>query len=179
MSICDFWVPVVGWIGLYEVSEYGAVRSCSRVISRGKYEVLWKGGYLKPREHSSGYLRVQLSREGEAVDVYIHRIVSEAFHANLENKDYVNHKDGNKKNNHKDNLEWVTPVENSEHAYETGLAKRNLLTVLDPEGKILYTDKVVGELVKMGYTQSAISRCLSGKLRTHKGCTFKIQKESN
>lgn len=172
----EIWSPVVGWEGLYEVSEYGAVRSCSRVISRGKYEVLWKGGYLRPRLHSAGYLRVTLCVDGTKEDVYIHRAVAQAFHENPEGKDHVNHKDGNKKNNHKDNLEWSTPSENVDHAYNEGLSKRNLLTVFDLEGNILHTDKAVGELVKIGFTQSAISRCLSGKLRSHKGCTFQIQK---
>ncbi len=52
-----------------------------------------------------------------------HRIIAETFIPNPENKPEVNHIDGNKSNNDISNLEWVTPSENNQHAYDTGLAK--------------------------------------------------------
>ena len=66
------------------------------------------------------------SNHGYAVissSTYVHRIVAKTFIPNPENKTDVNHKDGNKKNNHVDNLEWVTKSENTRHAYSTGLLK--------------------------------------------------------
>jgi len=53
--------------------------------------------------------------------LYMHRLVASTFHPNPKGKKEVNHIDGNQTNNHPDNLEWVTRLENSTHAWENGL----------------------------------------------------------
>ncbi len=54
-------------------------------------------------------------------NIRVHRLVAEAFLAKEPGKETVNHKDGDRRNNHVDNLEWVTPRDNTLHAYSTGL----------------------------------------------------------
>lgn len=64
--------------------------------------------YLKPSRMKTGYLTVELFRNGKSKRVLIHRLVADAFIPNPYNYPQVNHKDENKENNHVDNLEWCT-----------------------------------------------------------------------
>lgn len=106
------WRPVKDYEGLYEVSNTGEVRGLKR------------GSLLTPTLKRNGYLSVKLSKNSKYTHKYIHRLVAESFIDNPENKETVNHKDGNKKNNFVDNLEWSTYSENHKHAYENGLKER-------------------------------------------------------
>ena len=73
--------------------------------------------YLDPNARCGGYYRVNINGRGRDV----HRLVAEAFLGQPKPGFEVNHKDGNKLNNHVSNLEWVTHLENVQHAYRTGL----------------------------------------------------------
>lgn len=71
--------------------------------------------------NNHGYMTVDFYRNNKATRYKVHRMVAVAFIPNPDNKRVVNHKDGNKSNNHVDNLEWATDSENQLHAYKTGL----------------------------------------------------------
>lgn len=80
-----------------------------------------KGSYLHEKD---GY--VQLTNKDKKASggyskFFVHRMVAELYVPNPENKKYVNHIDGDKSNNHKSNLEWVTARENTMHAIKLGL----------------------------------------------------------
>lgn len=81
--------------------------------------------FLKGWINDSGYPTVGLydSSTDKMYNAPVHRLVAEAYLDNLYDKEQVNHIDGNKLNNNVTNLEWVTPKENSAHAYTTGLIK--------------------------------------------------------
>lgn len=79
---------------------------------------------LRLEETNRGYFRVTLSTNGKTQRISIHRLVATIYLPNPENKDFVNHKDGNKSNNSVSNLEWATQSENQKHAYVAGLQKR-------------------------------------------------------
>lgn len=110
------WRDVAGYEGLYQVSNYGRVKSFRR---RGNN----KDRILNPFRTSKkgAYRCVTLSKDGNDIRASVHRLVATAFHENPENRAEVNHKDGNPSNNHVDNLEWVTRSQNMLHAFATGL----------------------------------------------------------
>ena len=107
------WKEVIGSNGDYLVSDTGCVMSLKNHSKR----------LLKPRPSVDGYLRYALRMNGKAVEVKAHRLVVIHFIPNTEHKETVNHKDGNKKNNHVENLEWANRNEQMIHAYKLGLKK--------------------------------------------------------
>lgn len=80
--------------------------------------------FLKQTISKTGYYTVATKiggRGGVTKCFKIHRLVCEAYNDNPDNKPFVNHKDGNKLNNHISNLEWCTSSENNKHSYDTKL----------------------------------------------------------
>lgn len=119
------WKPIKDFPD-YEISSYGQI---IRVVARGGVKV---GSILKSRSHNSGYLRVGLSRadiKGQKMFT-IHYLVARAFIGERPKGYHINHIDGVKINNHYSNLQYITPSENTQHAYNTGLAKSGEKSVL-------------------------------------------------
>lgn len=116
------WKPVVTYEGLYEVSNYGRIRSVARIaITKKGHRYTVDQHEVKPYVNENGYAVVGLTRKGKHRLWKVHRLVMLAFTKwDLERGD-VNHKDGNKLNNRLDNLEWCTKSENMHHASKTGL----------------------------------------------------------
>lgn len=101
----------------YEVSNLGRVRS--NIKSYQKETMTYTDYYLISfQDNGHGYL--SLNYKGR--NIYLHRLVAEAFIPNPHNLPEVNHIDGNKYNNCVSNLEWVTRSENVKHALKNGLA---------------------------------------------------------
>ena len=117
------WKDISGYESVYQVSNYGNVR---RVRSRyGAIQEKKICRQLKPRRYGSGYLSVCLSWKRRKKYIGIHRLVAMEFiEQRSKDQTEVNHKDGNKHNNHVRNLEWVTCQENKDHASRTGLLLR-------------------------------------------------------
>ena len=112
MNEKEQWKWIEGFEGLYRVSNFGRV-----------YSEKTKKFLSQNRVTKDGYIHVALRKNGKVYERRVNRLVAEAFLPNPENKPTVNHKDGNKLNNHVDNLEWATKEENMQHAYKLGLKK--------------------------------------------------------
>lgn len=82
------------------------------------------GHPIKPK-NTQGYNSFVVHDHGKRTYIFTHRAVGELFIPNPENKSQINNVDGNKRNNNVSNLEWVTQEENLEHAYRTGLIRKN------------------------------------------------------
>jgi len=120
----EVWLSVIGFDGHYIVSNFGNVASLNKTIKL-HHGGDWrrKGTILKSFPDKDGYLRVALHKNGKMFQYSIHRLVCMTFMPMYEYKLQVNHKDGNKKNNCIDNLEWCTPQENIAHSVKFGLRK--------------------------------------------------------
>lgn len=116
----EIWKSIKGYEGYYEVSNHGNVRTVTRFISNsGKHGMWYKSRSLKFNVDKDGYNTVALQKDGKVKRVKVHRVVLSTF--TDDNDMQVNHIDGNKSNNHVNNLEWVTCSENIKHAFNIGL----------------------------------------------------------
>ena len=115
--------------------------------------------------------------DGERKSMKVHRLVALAFHENPDNKRVVNHKDKEKKNNKKDNLEWNTDSENVLHAMDNGLdSRRKKVIQYDKDGSEIRRYKSVVEAANaMGVTASTVANSCTGRQKTCKEYVFRYE----
>lgn len=107
------WKDIPGYEGFYKVSDTGLVKSEDRIVNgKAGCERLIRGRILRQTSCTPGVSpTVCLCLDGAKKRRYVNRLVAEAFVSKTGHETYVTHKDGNVKNNHADNLEWVAPEE--------------------------------------------------------------------
>lgn len=100
------WKDVVGYEGLYQVSNFGRVKS----FYNGKEKI------LKPSIGNTGYLYINLCKNGKHYTKTVHRLIATTFISNTENKDYIDHINTDRTDNRVCNLRWVTRIENNNNS---------------------------------------------------------------
>ena len=119
----EIWKDIEGYEGYYAVSNLGRVKRHDTYApaTDGTY-YRRRGRILKNIKMTIGYTSVTL-RRNVSTRYYVHRLVAAAFISNPDNLPIVNHKDGNKANNHVSNLEWCDQGHNIREDFRTGRRK--------------------------------------------------------
>lgn len=180
------WRDIRGYEGLYQVSNHGNIRKLRFINNITNKEKIFP---ITPQVINSGYEKVVLYKNGKYKNRTVHRIVAETFLEKDSEKKFVNHKDGDKRNNCVENLEWCTKSENMKHAFKTGLAKAHSkgkygannakaipVEMLDKNtGEILMTFGSLIDAAKyIGIDKSChICSCCKGKLKSAYGYSWR------
>nr|QBK85742.1 MAG: HNH endonuclease [Marseillevirus LCMAC101] len=152
------------------------------IFNDGRVFSIHRDIYLKPGT-CRGYQRSGLSTGNNVIkNLCFHILVAKAFLSPIEGKTKVNHKDGNKSNNHVDNLEWVTTQENNQHAHDTGLTKSHIRAVnqYSKDDEYIQTFSSVNKAAKqLNVRVSVIPLACRGRNKTCRGYILKyvVEKE--
>lgn len=165
ISKTEVWVPVVGYIGLYEVSSFGRIKTFNFAGHNGVTKI------LNPFKNKKGYLQIRLFKNKIGKCYMVHRLVATAFLPNWFNEPQVNHRDENKQNNHVDNLEWCdnryninygTAIKRSSEKKINGKCSKKVLQY-DLEGNFIAEYPSLHEISRLyGYSFSDIAACCRG-----------------
>lgn len=134
----EIWKDIPDYEGIYQASTFGRIRTCEGKTTYTKRHGIrhWKQRVLKPKgeTYATGY-RVSLWKNGKKKDLLVARLVGATFlgKSNLT----INHIDGNRFNNHIENLEWCTLSDNIRKGFETGLYRT--------QKKVIIIDKSTGK----------------------------------
>ena len=179
MTESEIWKDVVGYEGLYKVSNKGNVYSVARKDTIGRK---CGGRTLTQRIHPDGYLQVTLYKDGIRKHKLIHRLVADAFIANPKKFLEVNHLDEVKTNNELSNLEWCDTRYNTNYGTRTDRVRQKLskkVRAVNVETGEVITFNSTQEAGRKGYHSSVVSAACrelykagTGKL-IGDGCTYK------
>jgi hypothetical protein len=173
----EVWNDIKGYKGYYKISNFGNIKSLDRELDNKRGKFIKKGKLMRPILSLGGYLKINLYIRGKMKTKLIHRLVAINFIRNKSNKKEVNHKDGNKRNNHIDNLEWVTAKENTTHAVKIGLFNNTKAVKMFSKSGVLlgvYDSLIEAEKIT-GVRRNGISEVLNGRQKTSGGYLWKYK----
>lgn len=187
----EVWKEITGYEGYYRVSNFGRIESLN-------YEGRGIRRILKTHHSSQEYDKVALRNwsTGKQTTITVHRIVATHFIPNPENLPQINHKDGDKYNNHVDNLEWCSPSENTLHAYrvlnkvfgfrcikrKSGFITRKCRQsiFINGEKHVVAVYSSIQEAAEINHIDpSVISACCSGRANHRTSCGYNWEYADN
>lgn len=165
-TINEEWKDVVGYEGLYQVSNQGRLRSFHKN----------KCSLLAPCVGKHGYVVTLLHKGKSRKNARVHRLVAEAFIPNPDNLSSINHKNEIKTDNRVENLEWCTAKYNSNYGTSAQrIAEKQSVAVLqyDLNGILVRRYNGLSEAERLyGYKHCSISEVCSGKKLSYMGCIW-------
>lgn len=180
----EIWIPIKDYEDYYEISNYGSVRRIKydNLGNKGQYKI---PNYIKQKIDEDGYAKYTLCLNQKSKMFFAHRLVALHFLKNDNNYPVVNHKDGNKKNNYFENLEWCTIKYNNNHALINGLrimpnGKNSKLSKIveqyDLDGNLIEIYESSGDAGRKNNISSGhIRDCCRNNLKTYKGYIWKYK----
>lgn len=124
------------------------------------------------------YLVVNLRKNGESSVCMVYQLVAKHFIPNPNNYPVINHKDGDKTNNHVENLEWCTYADNNVHALRTGLRNPRGRAVIQYDGEMNVINEYISVTEASRQTnigRSSISNCLNNRAENAGGFIWKYK----
>lgn len=170
----EIWKDIEGYKGLYQVSNFGRVKSLN-------YKGSGKEGIMKPQKNQFEYLFVVLYKDGKRKNFKLHRLVASAFvkNDNPTDKTEINHLDENKENNHVSNLCWCTRKENCNygtHNEKLSKAKYKPIIQLDLQNNFIREwDSGKSASKELNIHKANITACCKGRYKTCGGYIWKYK----
>lgn len=163
MNEIEIWKEIKNYEGLYQISNYGNVKSFVRK----------NGGELKQVADHQGYKSVVLCKDNTKKRFKIHKLVALNFIPNLNNLPVINHKNENKSNNKRSNLEWCDYSYNNSYGSKPKMQTEKLgkkINQFDKEGNFIKLwDSALLIQKHLGFNNSNIIQCCKGKRKTAGG----------
>lgn len=153
----EVWRDIKNYEGLYEVSNFGNVRS----LKFGKIK------YLKPANNGFGYYHVILCKNGQKKYFKVHRLVANAFIENPNGYNEINHIDEDKTNNKVENLEWCT------HKYNKRFSSAKRVVGINPKDDFIIVMGATRDGEDIGLKNQGVSAAASGKFNKKGNHTYK------
>ena len=168
------WKDIKSYEGLYQVSNYGRVKSLPKKRITGTGFYIQKERIMSLQIKTKRYYGVGLTKDGAHKNFLVHRLVADAFIENPNNYEEVNHIDCNKLNNKVENLEWCTAEANLEHAFKNGLLTKTKGRKLSKEECMRISERKKGRVTSKE-TREKISRAMK-EVAKRKGYKLKNEK---
>jgi hypothetical protein len=175
----EIWRDIQGYEGYYKISNYGNIISYEK-----KYWIKLNNSYgikkeikMKLRIKNNGYESITLYKNTKKKYCLVHRLVAMTFIPNPENKPQINHIDGNKQNNHVNNLEWCTLSENVLHAFNVldSKERRNKMRINAINQQINNRKKITGNILCINTNEIYYSaREVHKKLNISLTCLYEV-----
>jgi len=180
---CEIFKDVLGYEGLYQVSDLGRIKSLEKKLFNGISYFIQKEKILNPSFEKDGYKQISFFKEKKEKKLKVHRLVGISFVDNPENKPQINHKDEIKDNNFYKNLEWLTASENMKYGSRSKkwIEKRRVSSIckkvsqFDLKGNFIQNFDSIVKASEMNFDASLITKCCKGKKDFHKGFIWKYK----